>query len=308
MILEDPQFSIQNDINFPKRLLKDDTLVLKVAYTSTGMKDSAILSITSNDHERPIISIYLSAGSYLMPEITAIALKHVQCNGDSTGSMTISANSQKLYYSIDSGASWITSNVFINLPAEEYYVIIKDTNEVTSPWSENPINISEPARIELKTTIQNVSCTTCADGTIQVEATGGIPPYTYSLDDLVYVEDSLFSNLTQNKYTVYVMDSNACKVSKIVDLTSPVSSEDRKIPNLNIYPNPVKELLTVEGMENSEHISLLKLLNISGEILHMKEYETNTRLQLNVSHLQPGVYFIKIINKDKTYLSRFIKE
>jgi hypothetical protein len=222
--------------------------------------------------------------------------------------MIISADSQKLYYSIDSGASWGAGNVFINLPADDYYVLVKDTNEVISAWNNNPVSIIEPAKIELNITSQNASCTTCADGTIQVEATGGLPPYTYSLDDLVYVEDSIFSNLTQNKYSVHVLDSNACKVSEIVDLTSPVSAGERNILSPYIYPNPVKELLTLEGMGITRDVCTLKLLNVSGEILHMKEYEINTRLQLNVSDLQPGVYFIKIINEDRTYLSRFIKE
>jgi hypothetical protein len=308
LIIENPHFSILNDISFPKHLKKDEVLILDVAYSSTGMKDTAILSIISNDHDRQQISIHLSAGSSKMPEITEVFQQHVLCNGDSTGSMTISANSQKLYYSIDSGASWAVSNVLSNLPAGDYYVLVKDTNEVSSSWNNNPVSISEPARIELRITSHNASCRTCTDGTIQVEATGGIPPYTYSLDDLVYTGESIFSSLTQKTYSVYVMDSNACKVSESLDLTPVVSAAERKDLSFYIYPNPVRELLIVESMENTKHHSLIKLLGISGNILHMKEYETNSSLQLNVSHLQPGVYFIKIINRDKTYLSRFIKE
>ncbi len=308
MTIENPQFKIQNDINFPVPLKKDEVLILDVVYTSTGMKDTAMLLIGSNDHEKQEISIHLFAGSYVMPEISAVTLKHVFCNGDSTGSMIISADSQNLYYSIDSGATWESSNAFINLLAGDYYVLIKDTNEVTSSWSMNPIRISEPASIELKITSQDASCSNCSDGTIQVGATGGIPPYTYSLDDSVYVEDSTFSNLAQKEYTVFVQDSNACKLSENVNVSSPVGIEESGARSLFIYPNPVDDFLTIQGLRNQKSASQVNLLNISGKVLHVTEYKNTDRVQINVSGLQPGVYFIKILEGENIYLSRFIKK
>lgn len=307
LVLENPHYKIQNDLSLPTSLKKDEVLILDVEYTSTGIKDTAMLLIESNDQNRQQISIHLSAGSYIMPEISDVTLKHVFCNGDSTGSVTIFADSQNLYYSLDSGASWDTSSVFINLPAGDYYVLIKDTNEVTSSWSKNPVSISEPSSIELKITSQDASCSTCSDGIIQVGAAGGIPPYTYSLDDSVYVEDSTFSNLAQKGYTVYVQDSNACKLSENVNVSSPVGVEHAGVNSLFIYPNPVDEFLIIQGLRNQKSTSQVNLLNISGKVLNVSEYKNTERLSINVSELQPGVYFIKILEGENIYLSRFIK-
>jgi hypothetical protein len=79
-------------------------------------------------------------------------------------------------------------------------------------------------------------------------------------------------------------------------------------PPFHVFPNPVRDMLIVEGLENGHRKSVVTLMNVSGEVIHLKEYETDATWHLNVSHLQTGVYFMKIITSDKTYFSRFVKE
>ena len=58
-------------------------------------------------------------------------------------------------------------------------------------------------------------CTGTRTGSITVTATGGKPPYTYSLDDITYQTSATFSGLEAKSYTVYVKDASspACKYS-----------------------------------------------------------------------------------------------
>jgi hypothetical protein len=63
------------------------------------------------------------------------------------------------------------------------------------------------------------SCTTTSDGTINVFASGGIPPYTYSLDNVNYQISSVFTNLPPSTYTVYVKDSNNTITTQSATLT-----------------------------------------------------------------------------------------
>lgn len=46
-----------------------------------------------------------------------------------------------------------------------------------------------------------------ADASITISASGGKPPYTYSLDNVTYQSSNVFAGLTAGTYTVYVKDS-----------------------------------------------------------------------------------------------------
>ncbi|WP_026932609.1 T9SS type A sorting domain-containing protein [Christiangramia echinicola] len=48
------------------------------------------------------------------------------------------------------------------------------------------------------------------DGAITVNASGGTPPYEYSLDDISYQASNIFDGLAAGNYTVYTRDANNC--------------------------------------------------------------------------------------------------
>ncbi|BFM43711.1 hypothetical protein CFS9_23520 [Flavobacterium sp. CFS9] len=78
---------------------------------------------------------------------------------------------------------------------------------------------------------------------------------------------------------------------------STIEEETEKSQTINIYPNPVKEILNVYNVENEEY----KIFNISGqEVLSGRTQKG----QINVGTLPEGMYIIKIKNTNK----RFIKE
>ena len=53
----------------------------------------------------------------------------------------------------------------------------------------------------------NPSCNGATDGLIKISSVvGGVPPYTYSLDNIVYQTSNIFNNLPVGSYTVYVKD------------------------------------------------------------------------------------------------------
>ncbi len=83
--------------------------------------------------------------------------------------------------------------------------------------------------------------------------------------------------------------------------TSDIENQNTSIrSNLEIYPNPVKNILTINS---KEPINNVEIIDITGKLL-----KTNLRLSdkrnIDVSDLKPGIYFIKI-NKMKTF--KFIK-
>jgi hypothetical protein len=72
---------------------------------------------------------------------------------------------------------------------------------------------------------------------------------------------------------------------------------------VNIYPNPVKEILNIKLTETNENE--YSIMDISGKILKQGEFVS----QINVSDLKSGIYFINIINNttNQIFNNKFIK-
>ncbi len=73
--------------------------------------------------------------------------------------------------------------------------------------------------------------------------------------------------------------------------------------SISMYPNPVQEQLTIEGLVPST----LELINISGQILLIKK-TTNSQEQLNLKDYAPGVYYLKIRTNDSVLIYKVLKK
>ena len=83
-------------------------------------------------------------------------------------------------------------------------------------------------------------------------------------------------------------------------LTNPVKDHSvKKLPGA--YPNPAVDNLYIHSRGK---IMSLMLYNISGEQLAGSALKN----QINVKHLQPGVYFVKVTTDKGTETHKFIKE
>jgi len=70
-----------------------------------------------------------------------------------------------------------------------------------------------------------------------------------------------------------------------------------------IFPNPVKGILTVEGVEN---VSKILIANVTGKIVLQQNNELASA-NINVSSLQPGVYFIILYQPHQKSTLKIIK-
>lgn len=71
----------------------------------------------------------------------------------------------------------------------------------------------------------------------------------------------------------------------------------------NVYPNPAKNYLIIEGEENVYYtiVNTLGQTMVSGKI-------TEENGQIKISNLSSGVYFIYLKNENMSGFNRFIKE
>jgi len=71
--------------------------------------------------------------------------------------------------------------------------------------------------------------------------------------------------------------------------------------NIKVYPNPANNVLFIDGLnENTE----FAMYDINGKLLIIKKISNN---QFDISHLRPGIYFIKVKISGSSETKKFIK-
>ena len=71
--------------------------------------------------------------------------------------------------------------------------------------------ITEPTPVEFKTKSSNLTCKNCNNGTLTLNASGGVSPYQFSLDNgLQFQTKNIFENLALGSFNLIVKDANGC--------------------------------------------------------------------------------------------------
>ncbi len=140
------------------------------------------------------------------------------CNGDNTGTITITATGGTgvLTYILNPGAIQTNNTgAFTGLLAGTYTVDVDDENGC-GPVTSSSIEITEPTQISITAeTPTDISCNGFTDGQIVITATGGTGALQYSIDNgTIYLASNTFSGLTAStNYQVKVQDANLCEVA-----------------------------------------------------------------------------------------------
>ena len=80
----------------------------------------------------------------------------------------------------------------------------------------------------------------------------------------------------------------------------------KKQNKLNIYPNPAKNLLTVEL--NNFNKGMLKIFSFDGKIILEKQINNTGKQSINIENFHRGIYLIVFINQgNEIYKGKFIK-
>ena len=108
-----------------------------------------------------------------------------------------------LQYSMDGGATYQADPNFL-VNTGQYTIKILDATG-TPYLFHLPVFPSCP--LTLNTSIQSATCGN-NDGSIIVNADGGAPPYTYSVDGIHFQGSNSFSGLSGGNYTILILDAN----------------------------------------------------------------------------------------------------
>lgn len=71
-----------------------------------------------------------------------------------------------------------------------------------------------------------------------------------------------------------------------------------------LRPNPVENILTIEGRETQ--VFQVQIIDLNGRVL--RQSSVIHQLSIDVSDLSEGLYFIQIYNEEKSFIQKFIKK
>ena len=78
--------------------------------------------------------------------------------------------------------------------------------------------------------------------------------------------------------------------------------------NLSCYPNPVRDVLTIEINDFSSDNGLIQIYSENGQLVWEQNTQLQDKINLNVDFLSSGIYFVKIISGKKEIRSeKFVK-
>jgi len=207
------------------------------------------------------------------------SVTNIICHGTNSGAVVVSASGGAGFfaYSLNNGFTYQSSSTFTNLASGQYTVTIKDAANCIS--SETFL-ITEPSPIHAIVGVLNVSCHGANNGQIHVIGTGGLAPYTYSLNGGQFVSQGHFQNLTGGiSYNVNVKDANGCVMTIVKFVSEPA------LLTLNATKNDVSCAGGNNGMIS---------LNISGGVEPYQYQWSNEETSSMIDQLVAGVYAVEV--------------
>jgi len=191
----------------------------RIGYFPTLAAGSYPLSVTDAKGNTVVTTVVISS-KYPLPSVSLSNVVVPSSCTSADGSFTVigSGGTPPYTYSIDGGATFVSSNTFTNLYQGYYFaVLLKDANGCLALTGTSPITALEtPAnpyfgcnccKLNAFAYSPVSSCTNT--GSIAVNAIGGTGPFQYSIDSISYftgITGYGFNNLQPGLYHTYVKD------------------------------------------------------------------------------------------------------
>lgn len=189
----------------------------------------------------------------------------VRCFGENNGSALLNISGGKSPYV----QNWngFSSN---NLSAGVYFYNVTDS---TGCSKYGQISINEPSELEISPLIKSVSCHNGTDGSVSLNTSGGVPPYSYNWNGFNP------TNLQTGIYSFTVTDFNNCTIEDSIFVAQ---------------PNPIQVSIIVNHTSCNGYNDGSANLNISGGTL---PYVQNWGIHDN-NNLSAGTYNFDVIDSN----------
>lgn len=147
------------------------------------------------------------------------------------------------------------------------------------------------------------------NGAIDLTLAGGTGPYVinWTGPNGFTSKSEDIDNIAAGTYTITVTDNYCGKATATVIVKDVATGIDEmSAEQITLFPNPASTELTIivpEPMKNYD----LNLLNSLGETVLMKTHISVLSINLSISTLQTGFYFIQLTKDGNSYMKKIVK-
>jgi hypothetical protein len=115
-----------------------------------------------------------------------------------------------------------------------------------------------------------------------------------------------FAPESYGQYAVRITQNTCTAVSACFDV-SIVTSLDDHVSSINLYPNPVSQVLNIELPDAYQQITL-SLKDLNGKELMTKQALGASSVSFDMNTVPPGMYIVHVVSKGETNIIKIMKE
>lgn len=232
--------------------------------------------------------------------------------------------------------TWATnrySNRFINLDAGTYYFMVRDNYECYSSQIDTAVIDPLPSFVPTLTSVQNLgggslrpnwtvpdpsqvnafqvrvkdmtgggvgvlyATYTVGGGTSTNYTITGLPPARYRIDVRARPNNGTFADGVYSNYMERIVAATPAK-GDAAD-----ASGDATAASIDVYPNPVANVLFVSAPAASE----VTLMDLNGKVIAVRSIN-GQEVSFDMSPLANGVYMVRITNADQVTIQKVVKQ
>ncbi len=196
--------------------------------TSCGISEPIEMTAIGFPHVQWVMELTGTETSISSPEVHSF---NIRCNGENNGQIQLIGFQDGTKFSID-GQNYY-SNTIIDSLAPGTYVLRSRYNGVVTV--EDTIEITEPSMLSLDEVVFLDSQNCFIDSLLgfEISASGGTPPYLYSIDGgISYQSSSTFSGLSPGLFELVVKDDTSCTAATSFTITPETGDYIPKITDI----------------------------------------------------------------------------
>lgn len=145
----------------------------------------------------------------------------------------------------------------------------------------------------------------------QLQATLGFATYQWYKNGMIIpgATSSSYTTTDAGNYYVVVTDVNGCEATSAIEIVKPVNSLQNESILLNVYPNPVQDIVYIKWENINEQLTI-KLLDITGKMIanYSVSSQESSIHAIPMEHLAAGIYLVKITTNQWNKTIRLIKK